>query len=193
MKFSYFAHPNPDQTKRSVERTDWIWYFILYSILGWGLETVYARLTGSQKGRKCTLVLPLCPVYGLGACAILALSAWTRGRPVLLAVLGALAATAVEYGMAVVYEQALGVAFWDYRGLPGNLQGRVCLPFTLAWGILSFVLVYVVHPLMARIVSALPTGVGILACLTVGTDLLISAWLLRQTGDPACLRWWVKG
>ena len=28
----------------------------------------------------------------------------------------------------------LGVSFWDYTGVFGNLRGRVCLPFSLACG-----------------------------------------------------------
>lgn len=52
---------------------EWIWYFIWYSFLGFLLEVGYARWTGGRRDRKCLLLLPLCPVYGLGACAVLLL------------------------------------------------------------------------------------------------------------------------
>ncbi|MBQ5443035.1 MAG: hypothetical protein IIT47_05640, partial [Oscillospiraceae bacterium] len=44
----------------------WIWYFTAYSFLGYCLEKIFARLTHSPRQvRRCFLVLPLCPVYGL--------------------------------------------------------------------------------------------------------------------------------
>ena len=42
------------------------WIFLIYSFLGFLIEVAYARVTGEAKrDRKCRLLLPLCPVYGL--------------------------------------------------------------------------------------------------------------------------------
>lgn len=92
--------------------------------------------------------------------------------------------------MSVFYEKVLGVSFWDYRELPGNIQGRVCLPFSLIWGALSLPLVYWLHPALLPWLSGIPFPVGWMALLTVLTDGLISAALLRQTGNRNCLRWY---
>ena len=168
----------------------WFWYFVLYSFLGFLLEVAYARATGGRPDRKCLLVLPLCPVYGLGACAILLLARWTGGHPVLLFLLGGAAATAVEYLTAVFYEEVLRVSFWDYRDLPGSFQGRVCPVFSLAWGLLALGLVYGVHPLLAPFFQAIPMPLSSLALATLGADLLLSALLLRRTRDRTCLQWY---
>ena len=120
----------------------WFWSFTLYSFLGFLLETAYSRAVGGREDRKTLWVLPLCPVYGLGACAILLLPESVRRQLPLLFLFGGLIATTVEYGMAVIYERGLGVSFWDYTGMPGNVQGRVCLPFSMAWGVLAVVLVF---------------------------------------------------
>ena len=43
-----------------------LWLFWTYSFLGYLLEKAFAWLTRSpQQVRKCFLLLPLCPVYGL--------------------------------------------------------------------------------------------------------------------------------
>ena len=115
----------------------WFWYFLFYSFAGFLLEVAYARLTGGRPDRKCLLVLPLCPVYGLGACAVLLLPGWVRDNPLSLFLLGGGLASWAEYLAALFYEEALGVSFWDYSGLPGNVRGRICLPFSLIWGILA--------------------------------------------------------
>ena len=170
----------------------WFWYFLLYSFLGFLLEVAFARATGGRPERKCLMVLPLCPVYGLGACVILLLSPWAAQSPPALLVLGGAAATAAEYATAVFYEEGLGVAFWDYRGLPGNVQGRVCLPFSAAWGVLSLVLVYGVHPRLAPLLAAIPLPVTLSALGAAGCDLVLSCAALKCRGDIACLGQWLR-
>ena len=51
-----------------------LWYFWIYSFLGFLLERMFAALTRAEhRARRCFLLLPLCPVYGLGMLAVLAL------------------------------------------------------------------------------------------------------------------------
>ena len=157
-----------------------LWSFIAYSFAGFLLETAFAWLTGGTEGRKGLLVLPLCPVYGAGACLVLALTAPVRGEP------------PAEYLAALYHEKALGVSFWDYSDLPGSLRGRVCLPFSLAWGTLSLGLVYWLHPLLAPWLARIPAPVGWLTLATLLTDGLFTAALLRTTGDTASLRWYER-
>lgn len=70
----------------------WVWNFILYSFFGFLLEVAYARATGGRGDRKSLLVLPLCPVYGVGACLILLLPRTVIQNPFTLFLLGGLAA-----------------------------------------------------------------------------------------------------
>ena len=90
----------------------WLWIFWIYSFLGYGLEKLFAAVTHApNQGRKCFLLLPLCPVYGLGMLAVLALPA----RGWWLVLWGGLAATAVEYAYHWACETFLGL-------LPGSRQ-----------------------------------------------------------------------
>ena len=44
-----------------------LWYFWVYSFLGYLLEKAYAALThGAHQRRRCFLLLPLCPVTAWG-------------------------------------------------------------------------------------------------------------------------------
>ena len=163
---------------------------MVYSFLGFLLETVFAMIVGGRPDRKGLWVLPLCPVYGLGACLILLLPSWAQARPWALFLLGGAVATAAEYFTALYHEKVLGVAFWDYSGLPGNLNGRVCLPFSLAWGLLSLGLVYRVHPALLPWLSRIPAPVSWAALITALTDGLLTAALLRHSGNTASLQWY---
>jgi uncharacterized membrane protein len=165
-----------------------IWYFWFYSFLGYLLEKGFAWATKSaQQGRKGFLALPLCPVYGLGMLAVLALpEVWRTGWRLVLA--GGLAATAVEYGVHWAYERFLGVRFWDYSCTFGNLRGRVCLPFSVAWGGLVWAAVTWVQPWAVRLAARVPPQVTLICLLAFAADGVCSLWLLRRWRDPEVLR-----
>lgn len=167
----------------------WLWIFWIYSFLGFGLEKGFAAATRAEnKRRRCFLLLPLCPVYGLGMMAVLALPEILTGGFWSLALWGGLAATAVEYAVHWWYEAVLGVRFWDYSRVWGNLQGRVCLPFTLAWGLLTAVAARWVQPGVEALAAAVPWPVTYGALLVFTADAVCSAWFLRRTGDVRALR-----
>lgn len=167
------------------------WQFLIYSFLGFLLEVAFARTTRAGKqDRKCMILLPLCPVYGVGALLIAHLPAWVRARPGLLFLGGALACTAAEYGMDLLYEKLLRVRFWDYSALPWNLNGRVCLPFSLVWGLLSLALMAWVHPAVERWTLAIPLGWTLPAAGLFLLDAASSVYTLRITGNTAALRWY---
>lgn len=52
-----------------------------------------------------------------------------------LSLLGGLAITGIEYGIGMLWNRRYQI--WDYRRMPLNIHGQICLPFTLAWCVLS--------------------------------------------------------
>ena len=169
----------------------WFWFFLFYSFVGFLLEVAFAWCTGGHPRRKCLLVLPLCPVYGLGACLILG-AAGDFTAPAALFVIGTVLATASEYCMAAFYEEALGVRFWDYSDLPFHIHGRVCLPFSIAWGLLSIPLVRWLHPLVSSVSFDPPTFVTALMLTALAADGLVSGLLLRRFRTRDVLDWYVR-
>ena len=114
----------------------WLWTFWTYSFLGYLLERGYAIAThADRQARKCFLLLPMCPVYGLGALAVLALirvdgeqifcpvEAFTKGVswPIVMAVASMAAIggllVADEYGIKAWLTQALGGLFSNHSPL----------------------------------------------------------------------------
>ena len=168
----------------------WIWYLLIYSFLGYLLEVAYAKIVhGRGSGRKCLLLLPLCPVYGVGAVAIVALSG-PNPQPLWLMGVGFGAATVVELLFGLYYKYVLGVAFWNYSQIRWNVGGLVCLPFSLAWSGLALALVYTVHPIVKICVSALPTAFTVPAWIVLGADCLISSIALKREKNTAVLQWY---
>lgn len=168
----------------------WLWYFIIYSFLGFLLEVAFARVIRHPKrDRKCFLLLPLCPVYGLGACLILWLAPMVQS-PLWVMIAGGLAATGAELIMGAFYRFALGVRFWDYNGMPGSLGGLICPVFSLCWTALALLLVYWLHPLIAGAAAMVPAWPAPPALILLAVDALVSCVALRRTGTTDVLRWY---
>lgn len=171
----------------------WLWYGVIYSFVGFLLEVAYAYAGNHQKkDRKCCYFLPLCPVYGLGAVAILALPDQVSAHWLLLWLLGGLAATGVEYLLALFYEKTLSVRFWDYSHIKGNLQGRVCPLFALIWGALAVAGRYFLHPWVARLVDAIPSSWTLPAVAVLTVDAFFTLAALSATGQTESLRWYAR-
>lgn len=163
--------------------------FLVYSFLGFWLETAYAACTGARReSRRCCWLLPLCPVYGLGVLAVLALPDAVRENFFALALWGGAAATAVEFAVHWAYETWLGVRFWDYKAQRWNLGGRVCLRFSLAWGVLIALTLPPLEALLTPLLEAVPPWVTFVLMLAATADGVCTVRLLRRTGDIALLR-----
>ena len=116
----------------------YFWYFLGYGFLGYLLEKLFAALTHAEhRVRKGFLLAPVCPVYGLAMCAVLALGADRIGPLWELALLCSITATTVEYAVHLFCDAVLGVRFWDYSATKTDVNGRICLPFSLIWFVLT--------------------------------------------------------
>ena len=167
-----------------------LWYFILYSFLGFLLEIAFARVIDHpKKDRKCLLLLPLCPVYGLGAMAIHFL-AGLRPGVLWVMVSGFVGATAAEFAVGSFCRHVLRVEFWDYSRMRWNVGGLVCLQFSLCWTVLALALVYGADPLLIPLIRSIPAWLGPPAAILLAADTAVSAVALRRTGTTRVLQWY---
>ena len=161
----------------------WFWYFLFYGFLGYCLEKLFARAIHSERRvRKCFLLLPVCPVYGLAMGTVAALVPAGMFFP-LLAALGGALCTAVEYLVHLFYDRVFRVQFWDYSQLQGNLRGRVCPQFTLVWGLLSAAALRWVHPALEKLAAGIPAAVTYGVWLLLAADCVLTGALLLQYRD----------
>lgn len=161
-----------------------LWQFWTYSFLGYLLERLFAAAThADNQVRRCFLLLPMCPVYGLGVVAVTMLPSVLTDSFWDLVLWGGLTATAVEYVVHLLYDKFLGVRFWDYSNVWGNLAGRICLPFSVVWGVLLAAGLPPIHRLLLPLLSAIPAGITYGMLLLFAADTLLSVRYLWQTGN----------
>ena len=68
----------------------------------------------------------------------------------------------IEYITGYVLETAFDSTWWDYSEKPHNLHGRICLNFSILWGIVSVLILKVIHPYIEYVVALIPKNPGIL-------------------------------
>ena len=145
---------------------DYILYFFLFSFFGWVLETVYAAFVYKRFVSKQTLLKsPLCPIYGIGALALMIALKPVSDSYILLFCGGFFIASSVEYLIAVYYEHYYNVMWWDYGAERGNLGGKVCVFNSIVWGIMTIVFFKVLLPLSERLIASVDGFSKALLCV----------------------------
>lgn len=129
-------------------------YFIIYSVVGFLIETIYAIFTkGTLESRQSFLYGPFCIVYGIAAiCLIFTLSKY-KNNNVKLFFYGLVVGCSVEYFSSYIGELILHVKWWDYSNDFLNINGRTCLYYAVLWGFLTIVLINYINPLVDKIIN----------------------------------------
>ena len=149
---------NTDVKKKRTINGISIWrilaYFIIYSVLGYIIETIYGMITkGVWESRQSFLYGPFCGIYGLGAVImIICLHKFPRKFNTLF-VGGFIVGSIVEYVVSFVGEMVLGVKWWDYSNMPLNFNGRICVYFSVFWGFLGIYLIASLNPKIDKIID----------------------------------------
>ncbi len=122
-------------------------YFVIYSIIGFVIETIFGLVTkGVIESRKSFLYGPFCAIYGLGAVVMLIGLQKFKKNNYTLFFGGFLIGSLVEYLVSWIGEIIFHVKWWDYSNFAFNINGRICIWFSLFWGILAIYLITHIHP-----------------------------------------------
>ncbi|UEB78436.1 putative ABC transporter permease [Clostridium sp. M62/1] len=120
---------------------EFLWLFLVYSFLGWVLETAVGTIKRKRFTNRGFTTGPFCGVYGTAAVLMAAVLQELRENPVFLFLGCAAVATAVEWITGKTLERLNRKKWWDYSEKRWNFDGYICLSYSVLWGILGFVAV----------------------------------------------------
>lgn len=126
-------------------------YFILYSFLGFLLETVYRSIVTKGLVYPGLLYGPYCPIYGFGTFFLLVLLVPIKDNLLIFLPAAFLIISLLEYVTGYLLEKLLNLRLWDYSSNFLNINGRISLKFSFYWTILAYVFIYFIHPLFERV------------------------------------------
>lgn len=135
--------------------------FMLYSILGWCLESIYMSFCNKKLTNRGFAKGPYCPIYGFGAVAGYILLSPLKGHYVKLYLVGAFLATLFEFIVGKGMIRFLGELWWDYNEKPFNYQGIICLESTVAWGFYAIGIIQFVNNGVYRIIDYVSLNMGL--------------------------------
>lgn len=133
----------------------WLSFFYFYCFFGWCFESTYVSLKSHKFINRGFMKGPWLPLYGSGAICVLFITLPFQQDWRLVYLIGALAATLLEYVVGTAMVSLFKVRYWDYSNRKIQLHGHICLSSTIAWGFLSLLMVYVVHEPVADFILSL--------------------------------------
>ena len=133
-----------------------ITYFIIYSFLGWIIESVYRSLRERKLINTGFLYGPFCPIYGLGAIIMFLFLNNFRDNIFVLFILSFFILSLWEYIVGWILEIIFHTKYWDYTENKFNINGRVCLVNSIFWGILGVIFIKFIHPFTIAFLDELP-------------------------------------
>ena len=154
--------------------------FFLVSFFGWGWEVVLYLVREGRFVNRGILSGPWLPIYGAGALFLylLFINPLLRGplsgrrradgrirKPLLVFLISMTVCSILEYLAGSLLEKTCGVKWWDYSGMPFNLNGHICLMSCLMFGIGGLFLVFFLIPVYTGLYYRVPEKVRLAAAL----------------------------
>ena len=172
------------------------WIFFIGCFAGVVVEVLWCFITrGHYESRVGLIYGPLNPVYGLGAWALsAALYRYRNRNPIFSFIGGFFIGSIIEYLCSWFQETVFGSTSWDYSAMPFNLNGRICLVYSLFWGVLGILWIKEFYPRAAKWILKIPNKIGkpltwvllvfmIFNCFMTAATVL--RWTERRAGEPA--------
>lgn len=172
-------------------------YFIIYSFLGFVIETTFALLNyGVFESRQSFLYGPFCSIYGVGAVVIiLSLRYKFFKNNYTLFTGGFIVGSIVEYTVSFLGEMLLNVKWWDYSDRFLNINGRICFLYSIFWGLLGVYLMKGINPRIDKFINWIKGKINLkflrivvfVLIIFLFVDCLVSAYAINVYLTRVCV------
>ena len=131
-------------------------YFLVYGFIGFVIESIFGIITkGVLESRTSFINSPICGVYGIGATIMIMALQKYKDSNAKTFFIGFIVGTVTEYLISFLSEAILHVKWWDYSDRILNINGRVCLYYSIFWGVLGLLLVKVINPQIDKFLNSI--------------------------------------
>lgn len=145
--------------------------FIFGSIVGWVIEGFWTLLKkGILLNHSALVIGPFNIVYGIGAVILTILLVKFKDKSIFkIFLIGFIGGSILEYLMSLGMELIIGFSAWDYSRKFLNINGRICLVYSMFWGILGLAWIKMFYPPIIKFIENINVKVGriVIICLSV--------------------------
>ena len=161
--------------------------FIIYSFLGWIVEVIANLIENKKFINRGFLIGPYCPIYGVGLLIIINFLKSYVNSYIIVFVMSMFICMTLEYLTSYVMEKLFNARWWDYSDKKFNINGRVCLETTIPFGLGGMAIMYIVNPVIQKVLNLFSNNVLIIISsilfLIFLTDLIISLIVILKVKD----------
>ena len=126
-------------------------YFLIYAFLGWLLETFYSFIVLGHFTKRGFLYGPLCPIYGYSAVIMLTVLKRYKNDYIKLFFYSIIIFSGFEYIAGFLLDSIFSIRLWDYAEDILNLNGRISILYSIAWGIIAILFINYMLPFTEKI------------------------------------------
>ena len=169
-------------------------WFVVYSIFGWIYESTYCTICERKWENRGFLYGPVCPIYGTGIVSMMLLWKTLLSDGITLTwwqvfLISFFGSAILEYSTHWTLEKLFHAYWWDYSNMPLNLNGRICLPASILFGLGGLMVVYVLYEptveLSAHVLPALSEFLSIVLSGFIAADTAITVSALTRFAKVA--------
>lgn len=171
------------------------------SFFGVVIELIWCLLkNGYLESRSGLVYGPFNLLYGAGAVLLTVCLYKFRNRGAWLSFLGGIVVGSVlEYVCSWGQEFVFGSRSWDYSNMPFNINGRICLLYSVFWGFLGVLWIKNLYPRMVKWILKIPNKAGkVLTWCTLVffiiniamSGIALTRWSQRINNVPAANAFW---
>ena len=161
-----------------------LWLFLIYSFVGWILETIFAITKQRKIINRGLINGPFCTVYGFTGVLITVALKDLSG--VWLFLFSAIYASVIEWVAGKIIEKICHERWWNYENNKFNLGGYISLQTSVLWGALGFIAVTFTNSLLIDAYKLIPFMVIriilIVVVVALAADMIFSLLILYYNG-----------
>ena len=163
---------NTNSNKRISKKYLYFLYFIIFSVIGWLLETCFSFYSLGYFTKRGFLYGPLCPIYGWGAIILILFFRTYKKHNLKLFIYAAIIFSIFEYFVSFAMEAMFSLKWWDYSNEFMNLNGRIGIFYSFAWGIIAILFINLIYPFFKKkiniFLSKIPYKVQLIIAYILG-------------------------
>ena len=129
--------------------------FVLCGIFGFIYEMLFYRIDLGYFVKRGSTFGPWIPIYGFGALLIYFIAGKFKKKPILVFLISLVVSGLLELISGFVLLKVFHLRLWNYNEEIlnfGNIGGFVCLRSILTFGLFGLLLIYIITPLIEKIV-----------------------------------------